>query len=337
MSDPKLHDEAGRVAALKRYEILDTPPEAPFERITGLVKAVLDVPMATISMVDTDRQWFKSRIGLEASETARDISFCTHTIQKREPLIVADASLDPRFAQNPLFTGPPCIMSYIGVPLATPDGYNLGALCALDTRPRTFSAAQVEVLKSFAAIAMDEIELRRLAQFDQLTGAVTRRWFRMEQEKAVARFIRDQRPSTLILMDIDHFKRVNDSHGHPAGDLVLHAVAKSVAAQIRTNDVLGRIGGEEFGILLAETELEAAAQAAERFRQTLEDMLVPHHPPLRVTASFGIAALAADCLSAELWTKRADQRLYAAKRAGRNRCCAADLAEDLSPPEPAPA
>ena len=315
MSDPKLHDEAGRVAALKRYEILDTPPEAPFERITGLVKAVLDVPMTTISLVDTDRQWFKSRIGLDASETARDISFCTHTIQRREPLIVADASLDPRFAQNPLVTGPPSIMSYIGVPLVTPDGYNLGALCALDTRPRTFSTAQVEVLKSFAAIAMDEIELRRLAQFDQLTGAVTRRWFRMEQDKAVARFIRDQRPSTLILMDIDHFKRVNDSHGHPAGDLVLHAVANSLAAQIRTNDVLGRIGGEEFGILLAETELEAAAQAAERFRQTLEDLLVPHNPPLRVTASFGIAALVADCLSAELWTKRADQSLYAAKHA----------------------
>ncbi len=330
MSDPKLHDEAARVAALRRYEILDTPAEAPFERITGLVKAVLDVPIATLSLIDSERQWFKSRIGLNPSETARELSFCTHTIQSREPLIVVDASLDPRFAENPFVTGPPSIKSYLGVPLATPDGYNLGALCAIDTRPRSYSAAQVEVLKSFAAIAMDEMELRRLAQVDPLTGTVTRRWFCTEQDRAVARFIRDQRPSALVLMDIDHFKRINDGHGHPAGDLVLRAVAQSLASQIRTNDVLGRLGGEEFGILLPDSSLEAAVQAAERFRQTLEDMLVPHDPPLRVTASFGIAALAPDCLAAELWTKRADRSLYAAKHAGRNRCCAVDPASEQS-------
>ena len=331
MSDQKLADEGGRIAALKRSEILDTPPEAPFERITALVKAVMNVPMATISLVDSDRQWFKSSVGMEAAETARDISFCTHTIQRREPMIIPDASLDPRFARSPLVLGPPFIASYVGVPLATPDGYNLGALCAIDTKPRSYSAAQIEVLKSFAAIVMDEIELRRLAQFDQLTGAVTRRWFCMEQDKAVARLLRSRQPSTLIMLDIDHFKHVNDTYGHPAGDLVLHAVGVSLAGQIRTNDVLGRIGGEEFAILLADAELEAAEQAAERFRQTLERMVVPHDPPLRITASFGIAALGRDCPNAQLWMKKADHSLYAAKRAGRNRCCTAGQAYENEP------
>lgn len=107
MVDVKLHDEAGRLAALERYDILDSPKEASFDRITGLVKAVLNVPMCSISMIDKDRQWFKSCIGLPLSETARDVSFCTYTIKTRDPMLIEDASLDPRFQYNPLVIGGP--------------------------------------------------------------------------------------------------------------------------------------------------------------------------------------------------------------------------------------
>jgi diguanylate cyclase (GGDEF)-like protein len=321
--DEKLLDEPGRLAALRRYELLDTPPEAPFDRITMLVKTVLNVPMASVSLVDAERQWLMSCVGMERGDTPRDITFCTHTIQSRAPMIVFDASLDPRFARNPLVTGPPYIASYLGVPLSTPDGYNLGSLCAIDTRPRTFNEGQLEVLKSFAALVTDEIELRRIAQLDFLTGTATRRGFLLEAEKCISRFKRQQATTILLVFDIDHFKLVNDTYGHPAGDLVLRTICKTIEGELRTSDLLGRLGGEEFGILIAVPNLEAALHAGERFRQAIESCVIEHDPPIRVTASFGIAMLDQECRTADQWLAAADAALYNAKRSGRNKCCVA--------------
>ncbi len=321
--DEKLLDEPGRLAALKRYELLDTPPELPFDRITMLVKTVLEVPMASVSLIDAERQWLMSCVGMERGDTPRDITFCTHTIQSRAPMIVFDASLDPRFAENPLVTGPPHIASYLGVPLSTPDGYNLGSLCALDTRPRTFNDSQLEVLKSFAALVTDEIELRRIAQLDFLTGAATRRGFMLEAEKCVSRFKRHQASAALLVFDIDYFKRVNDTYGHAAGDVVLRGICKTIEVSLRTSDLLGRLGGEEFGILLAASELDDALQSAERFRRAIENCVIEHEPPIRITASFGIAMLDPECRTADQWLAEADAALYEAKRNGRNRCCVA--------------
>ena len=172
------------MAALHRYEILDTPREPSFDRITGLVRAVLNVPISTLSLIDSDRQWYKSCVGMESTDLPRELSFCTHTIQSRSPLCVPDTLKDARFAQYPSVTGEPFIRSYLGIPLATPDGYVLGALCALDVQPREFNVGQIEVMKSFAALAENEFELRRIAQIDSLTGAATRRSFLIELEKA---------------------------------------------------------------------------------------------------------------------------------------------------------
>jgi diguanylate cyclase (GGDEF)-like protein len=326
--DAKLHDEAGRLAALQRYEILDTGKEDAFERITGLVKAVLSVPMCAVSLIDGDRQWFKSCIGMPAQETARDISFCTHTIQHRKPLHVRDALLDPLFQNNPLVTGSPYIRSYLGVPLSTPDGYNVGSLCAIDTAARDYSPEQIAILQSFAALVIDELELRRLAQTDHLTGASTRRSFCLELEKVIARYKRAGTPAAMLLLDIDHFKRVNDTYGHTSGDLVLQMVAEQLASQLRPTDVLGRLGGEEFGILLPATERAAAAKVAERFRALLESVAVMHDPPLHVTASFGVAMVGPRTLSTREWIADADKALYEAKRSGRNRCCLAASCEE---------
>lgn len=326
MIESKLTDEAGRLASLRRYDVLDTPPEAPFDRITQLVKTILNVPISAVSLIDVDRQWFKSCIGVDVRETARDISFCTHTIQSRDPLIINDASRDPRFAQNPLVTGAPFIASYAGAPLTTPDGYNIGSLCAIDIVPRQFDDRQIDVLISFAAIVVDEFELRKLAHVDSLTGAVSRRAFLTEADRAISQFTRHNQPSAIVMFDVDHFKRINDTHGHPAGDSVLRAIGGCLAGHTRPGDVFARLGGEEFALLLPGADLEHAVGAAERCRAALEDLTIAHQPPLNITASFGIAVLEPGSLTADKWLGNADLALYAAKRTGRNKCCVHDKA-----------
>jgi diguanylate cyclase (GGDEF)-like protein len=323
MLDEKLLDEPARLAALRRYEVLDTPREAPFERMTGLVRAVLNVPISTLSLIDAERQSYKSCVGIDSSDMPREFSFRTHTIQSREPMRIPDTLQDPRFAQYASVVGAPFIRSYLGVPLASPDGYNVGSLCALDVQPRDFSDAQMEVLKSFAALAVDELELRRIAQTDSLTGAATRRGFLLELEKAIAGFVRHEHPASLLTLDVDHFKRINDTFGHPAGDTVLRTITATLQRLLRREDLVGRLGGEEFGILLSEAGLPEARNVAEKLRAAIEQTSFPIGEDIVVTASFGIADLRADRLSPELWLSSSDQALYRAKREGRNRYCAA--------------
>jgi len=320
--DFNLTDEPARLAALKRLEVLDTPPEEPFDNVVSLVRTVLGVPMAAVSLIDEDRQWFKARSGIEATETSRDVSFCTHAIQQVDPLIVPDATEDPRFAANPLVTGDPRMRSYAGVPLRTSDGYNVGSLCAIDTRARDFTAGEIEMLAKFARIVVDDLELRRIAGRDQLTGALTRRAFLDHAAKEIARFERYGRPASLAMIDIDRFKSINDTHGHPAGDAVLRQIGAVLLSIKRPNDTLGRIGGEEFAMLMPEADAGAALQAAERFREAIAEAKIELAPgeALSITASFGVAPLTPLVSSPETWISRADAPLYAAKRNGRNRC-----------------
>lgn len=319
MLDPKLTDETARMAALIRYQAIDTPAEPAFDRITQLVRSILGVPMSAVSLIDADRQWFKSRTGIDVSETPRDIAFCNHTIRDRSPMIVADACSDLRFSRNPLVTGDPNIRSYAGVPLSTPDGYNVGSLCAIDTIPRQFDPGQIAILENLGALVVEQLELRRIAERDHLSGALTRRAFIAEMDKLISLFERYERPASLLLFDIDHFKRVNDTHGHPAGDKVIREVAALCARIKRPNDLLGRLGGEEFALLLPETAAGEGTAAAQRFCEAIAALEIDHAPPLRVTVSFGVAAISADRLSSDAWLAAADAALYDAKRSGRNR------------------
>lgn len=332
-TDPKLQDEAGRVASLNRYCVLDSGNEAQFDRITELVRSVFKVPIAAVSLVDVDRQWFKSMNGLDASETPRDVSFCTHTILTRDALNVGDARLDPRFAGSTLVTGDPHIRAYLGAPLKTPDGYNVGALCAIDSNPRAFGPAEEAVLASFAALVVDELELRMIGQSDYLTGAKTRRAFMADLEVACEQPLRSR--GTLIMLDLDHFKRVNDRFGHPAGDEVLRAAAAACRSAIRRDDVLGRLGGEEFAILLRGMPVSDAMDCAERVRRSVADLRVMPDPELEVTVSIGVAAVTGGNPHATL--AAADAALYCAKESGRNRCIAASaLSDDHPNVQPAP-
>ena len=160
MIPPIPANEAARLAALRRFEILDTPDEASFNRIARLVTQILDVPIALVSLADAERQWFKACFGLDVRETSREVSFCAFAILSDEVLVVPDATLDERFRDNPLVTGEMHVRFYAGAPLRTPDGFNIGSLCAIDMQPRELSANQIQALSDLAAMVVDELELR---------------------------------------------------------------------------------------------------------------------------------------------------------------------------------
>lgn len=155
------HNERDRLAALDRYKILDTAPEEAFEDIVALAAHICDTPIALISLVDDKRQWFKARIGIDATETPREIAFCAHTIQQPDILVVNDATRDSRFAQNPLVTGEPQLRFYAGTPLTTPEGHALGTLCVLDNRPGEISAEQQKALARLGRQVIAQLELRQ--------------------------------------------------------------------------------------------------------------------------------------------------------------------------------
>jgi diguanylate cyclase (GGDEF)-like protein len=311
--------EESRLAALHRYEILDTPPEEPFDRVTRLVQSVLQVPIAGVSFVDRDRSWFKSRQGITAEQIARRSAFCNHAIRGTAPLVVPDTLADPRFAASPLVRGEPHIRFYAGAPLRTHEGHNLGALCALDTRPRTLEPQQIGVLVDLARLVLDELELRHIASVDSLTGVLTRRALVDAGRRDVARALRYGRDLSCLVIDLDGFQTVNDTHGHAVGDLVLQSVSATCRLELRAGDYLGRIGGEEFAVILPETGTDEAVLAAERMRKAVaaEPALGPAGD-IPVTVSIGVATLGRPH-DLNTLMDNADEALDAAKREGRNR------------------
>ena len=150
-------DEDERLSALRELLLLDTPPEERFDRLARFVAEQLDVPIALLTLVDGQRQWFKARVGLDATETPRDISFCGHAIMKNDLFIVEDASRDPRFSDNPLVTGEPHIRFYAGAPLSAPGGHRIGTLCVIDTVPRTLGPVELSILDALRRLANETV------------------------------------------------------------------------------------------------------------------------------------------------------------------------------------
>jgi len=154
-------NEAGRVAALEKYAILDTDPEQSFDDLALLASFICKTPIALISLVDEDRQWFKSRVGLDAKETSRDIAFCSTAILQSDVFVVPDALKDDRFRDNPLVVSDPHIRFYAGAPLINEDGYALGTLCVVDRAPRELAPEQKEALKALSRLVLAQLEFRR--------------------------------------------------------------------------------------------------------------------------------------------------------------------------------
>lgn len=456
---PKPADEEERLEALDRYDILDTPPEEAFDRITRMATKIFDVPISLVSIIDEDRQWWKSCIGVDRRQTDRSLAFCNYPVVTHSMTVIEDATQDERVKNNNLVTGEMHIRAYAGVPLLTDDNHVLGTLCLIDTEPRTFTDTELEILEGLGEEVYSQLELRRSRQkiqkqtqelrmlenaisstreglavsdptqpdnpliyvnnafeemtgysknealgrncrflqgddtdpekvaemreaieneepvtvrlknykktgdlfwnqvsvtpvrddegnlthfvgvqqdvteykqieeeleyratYDRMTGLLNRETFIDRFQDEMERIRRYEHDLSFILLDLDHFKKINDNHGHRAGDQVLQRLGRILKDQIRSSDIAGRYGGEEFAVVLPETNLSRAEEFACRLCETIREhpFESPHGESISVTTSIGIASLDDEEPTYEELIERADQCLYQVKEAGRD-------------------
>lgn len=316
---PIPRDEEQRLRDLYRHAVLDTPSDPHFERIVQLASEALEMPIALVSLVDRDRQWFLARHGLEVPETPRRMAFCAHTITGDAVLMVPDARLDDRFKTNPLVLEDPQIRFYAGAPLHSPQGHNLGTLCVIDRRPRQLDSHQLAMLELMADLVVRELELRRLSSLCPVTGLTNRSAFFQQGQQEFDQARSSGLPLQLLNVDIDDFRQINNRWGHQAGDQVLLDVCRVAAARLRPQDLFGRIGDEEFAVLLVNCSPEEAMAIAESIRADVAAMpgvfsQSDYHPQI----SGGLTSLAPSDQCFEDLFYRADQALYLAKGNGRN-------------------
>lgn len=317
MSEPPIPlDETVRLKSLQSLKILDTQPEERFDRITRLARSVFRVPISLVSLIDSDRQWFKSRAGLDTSETPRTISFCGHAIQGSDVFVVPNACGDERFCDNPLVLDEPRIRFYAGYPLHAPDGSRLGTLCIIDREPREFGIEEAETLKHLGQMVEAELFSATLATTDELTGLSNRRGFHAVAEHTLALCRRNELPATLVLFDLDGFKRINDDLGHDEGDRALREFSRCLIRSCRGSDIVARLGGDEFCGLFAGTGVDDVAPAVERLGQ-LVGATNDHRPdgyPIRYSAG-SVEMNPESDLAALL--RAADEAMYSQKHGKR--------------------
>ena len=326
----KLTDEAGRIDAIRRYGLLDTGTDPVCDRIVRVAREIYAAQMAMVSIIDSHRQLFRAETGIGCGSTERDSAFCTHTIRSFEPLCIPDVQSDPRFDANPLVTGPPHIRAYMGVPLTLGSGHNAGSLCVLDRVERPdFLPAQTGLLHDLADVLMQVMEVRMLSRTDALTGLASRRHFLEELGREISRARRHGREISVAILDIDHFKQVNDGHGHGVGDTVLRMVAERMRKCLREQDMIGRLGGEEFGIIFPETGGDRVLKVARRLRAAVSGSPFDcGSRSLPVSVSIGLATAEGPSCWAEMLMEHADAALYAAKESGRD--CVRLASEDVN-------
>ena len=466
-------NEKARQESLEKYEILDTSKEKNLDDLTQLAAQVFSVPIVAISLIDKDRQWFKSSVGLGISQTERCISFCTHTIEQSEILIIENATQDERFKRNPLVTGELGIRFYAGTPLFDAEGVALGSLCIIDKVPRKLTTQQAHILESFGKHVMalfdlrlkqiklqqallerdilhhnliqseerwkfalegsnqgiwdldvtlnniflsprckemlgytdeqistdmsewlqlihpddlpclisarqmaidgisktfenthrklaidgswkwiqvkgmvvtrdscgmpiriigtytdinekklNEAEMLRLAHFDGITSLPNRSLFTDRLNQEIKKAKRNSKSLALVMLDLDRFKEINDNLGHQQGDLLLKLVSERLLKCVRGTDTVGRLGGDEFTIIITElTNLEDVELMIIKLLSTVGQPYQMSQDLAYITASIGITFYPKDADNTEELYKNADLAMYKAKNSGKNRHC----------------
>jgi diguanylate cyclase (GGDEF)-like protein len=351
--------EMKRLEMHRAFDILDTVPEEEFETIARLASKTCGTPIALVSLVDAERQWFKASVGLDIEEMPRDVTFCRYAIaQPGRVFVVPDAQSDECFSANPLVTGAPFIRFFAGVPLVTKEGQALGTVCVIDRVARSISPQQLDALTSVAKAAMAIIEqrrtiaeleraresqkcveanlrseiarrmevegqLRQALAHDCLTQLANRLQFMQKLDEALASLRRNPRRRggfALLYIDLDRFKHLNDTFGHAAGDELLIEVARRLRKVVRSGDLVSRLGGDEFTILLRDVTVAAVA---EELARRVEGAF---HAPFRiagadrfVTVSIGIVLADRRYRRPEDVLHDADIAMYESKANGRQR------------------
>jgi diguanylate cyclase (GGDEF)-like protein len=327
-----------KIANIHSLDLFYTPLEERFERITRIARRALHAPVAAISLLNEDKQWFKSAAGWGISELPRDQAICKLTVEANQIVMIGDTLKDSRVAKLPIVLSAPRFRAYAGHPLIDEHGGCVGTFCVFDLKPREFAPVDRQTLSDLAALAQRELlsdqltnanaaltsklgMARREALMDPLTHLWNRRGASVLLKAAFAGA--DQRGTqiALALLDLDNFKRINDTHGHQAGDEVLRRVASRLLSTVRGDDAICRLGGDEFLVLMADTDTAIAGRVAERIRRAITDTPIPTRDgSMPVSVSVGCTVRQPrDSTTLEALLERADKALMESKAAGRNR------------------
>ncbi|CBS89221.1 putative diguanylate cyclase/phosphodiesterase (GGDEF and EAL domains) (plasmid) [Azospirillum lipoferum 4B] len=285
--------EEDRLAALQRYELLDTPEEPAFDQITRLAAKLLNVPIALISLVDRDRQWFKSRVGLPARETPREQSFCAHALQSESLLVIGDARQDHRFAANPLVTGDPHIRFYAGAPLRTADGLTLGTICVIDDQPRpALSPEEEETLRDLSAMVMAHIEARRAVGYLHPVTSLSNRFRLLADIDALlaASAGEDRTRLTLVVIDTaasQQYAELTRVLGQVSADAFEVDCARRIAACLPDRTRLYHLSPARFACILIDRHEDELTATLDRIGDAIRSPFHYQGVPIAVSTGIG--------------------------------------------------
>jgi len=268
-------NEAKRLAALHALEVLDTHSEERFDRLTRFARQRFGVPIALVSLIDAERQWFKSCVGLDVSETSREISFCGHAILDDQLFVIDDTLKDSRFADNPLVTGPPGIRFYAGCPLSHADGSKLGTLCLIDSEPRSLNVEQQQALRELGLMAERELEAVQYATLDELTGMSNRTGFGMLVNLMLKPDFESEIAITMVYFEISNLSEIVDLGGSDSRDGAIRRFSDLLLRAFPDGDVLARIGPNRFAVILSGHRAPRAEKMLLRLTAALEGMPEP--------------------------------------------------------------
>jgi diguanylate cyclase (GGDEF)-like protein len=327
-----------KLSQIYESEFFYTPIEERFERITRLARRGLNVPVAAISLINEEKQWFKSVAGWNVNELEIDKSLCQITVASDCLTIIENAATDPRTKDHPLVTGNPHFRFYAGYPLHNEHQSIIGTFCVFDVKARGFNEADRQCLNDCVALTARELHsdelraahkallsklsvARREAMMDPLTRLWNRRGASVMLKSAFDLADEEEALLAVAILDFDNFKRINDTYGHQTGDDVLRKTASRLVASVRGRDVVCRIGGDEFLILMSGTDEDTARNIVERVREHMTSEPVPTRQgsiPISVSVGFTVRETG-EPIDAEQLIERADKGLMQAKSLGRNR------------------